>query len=574
LLGPGIVLFASVASLLPGCGQRFSTFNTNEPEPQPWFVEVAEQVGLNFRHQVGGPPVESYFLPHLMGSGAALFDFDNDGLLDIYLIQNGGPGSAATNRLFRQEKDGHFTDVSKGSGLDIAGHGMGVAIGDVNNDGWPDVLVTEYGGVRLFLNKGNGTFTEVTKEAGLDNPHWAIAAAFVDYDRNGWLDLVVVNYLDYDPTRSCAAGVQPPDYCSAREFSGAVTRLFRNRGRIGPVGKSTVRFDDVTLASGLGTRRTAGLSVVCADFDGDGWPDLFVTNDAGPNRLWINQRDGTFREQAVLRGVAYNSAGAVRGNKSAVFGDLEGDSLFDLFVTQASDMTSTIWKQAPRGLFQDQTIATGLQATFWRGTGFGTVVGDFDRDGNLDLAQVNGRVSRNWGKAPVSGAAFWDSYKERGQLFSNGGGGRFRDISPSNAPFCGSAEVARGLACGTFNGGGALDLLVTSVAGRARLYRNAVADSGQWLIIRAIDPALGGRDAYGAEIRLRGEGRQWVRWINPASSYLCSNDPRAHFGLGKVRRVERILVVWPDGVSEAFPPQDTNQVLVLKKGTGVKPDPD
>jgi enediyne biosynthesis protein E4 len=571
LRGCGFSLCWLIALLGSGCRQA------SPPEPgsafsgPPYFIDVTEESGLNFVHQVGSVPLEEYFMPHLLGSGVAIFDFDNDGRPDIYLIQNGGPKSQERNRLFRQGPDGRFTDVSKGSGLDIIGHDMGVAIGDVNNDGWPDVLVTEYGSIRLFLNNGNGTFTEITKEAGLENPLWATSACFVDYDRDGWLDLVVTNYLDYDPTRSCSLReAHGRDYCNPKQFGGTVTKLYHNLGRgLGAKGKS-VRFEDVTLKSGLGLLPGRGLGVVCADFNGDHWPDIFVTNDLEPNRLWINQHDGTFKDEAVLRGIAYDGLGQVAGNMGIGLGDVKGDGLLDIFVSHLNLENHTLWQQGPRGFFQDRTGAVGLARTHWRGTGFGVVMADFDHDGALDIALVNGGVNRSVTGATASGDDFWAPYVQRNQMFANDGAGHFRDISWQNPAFCGHLEVGRGLAYGDLNGDGALDLVATAVAGPARIYRNVAPKRGHWLLIRVIDPSLGGRDAYGAEITVRAGDKRWKRWVNPGSSYLSSNDPRAHFGLGAVERVERIHVLWPDGQEETFDGRATNQAIVLRKGSGSK----
>jgi enediyne biosynthesis protein E4 len=547
----------------------------DEPSAPPWFRDVTEECGLRFVHDAG--PTGGYFMPQIMGSGAALFDFDNDGRLDVYLLQNGGPDSRSTNRLFRQEADGRFKDVSAGSGLDVAGYGMGAAVGDVNNDGRPDVLVTEYGRLRLFLNNGDGTFTDVTKEAGLGSVAWGTSACFFDYDRDGWLDLVVVNYLDYSPSRPCG-DARKPDYCHPNAFGGTVARLYHNLGPLqgknegrGAKAAAPVRFEDVTLKSGLGRLPGPGLGVVCADFDGDGWPDIFVANDSKPNHLWINQKDGTFKEEAVLRGLAYNALGRAQANMGVALGDVSGGGRFDLYVTHLTEETNTLWRQGPRGLFRDETAAAGLAGSRWRGTGFGTVLGDFDHDGALDLAVVNGRVARS--AAPPAGdfppdlAPFWRDYAERNQLFANEGGGRFRDVSPENKPFCGTAAVARGLACGDLDGDGALDLLVTTVAGPARLYRNVAPNRGHWLLVRALDPALK-RDAYGAVVTVRAGGRRWRRWVNPGSSYLCSNDPRAHFGLGPAERVDAVEVLWPDGSAEVFPGGAADRVVVLRKGEG------
>jgi hypothetical protein len=560
--GLGAALGVSVVlACVPGCHRPGTTASTKPTNPC-WFEDITEQAGLRFIHNAG--PTGRYFMPQVIGSGAALFDFDNDGRLDLYVIQNGGPGSGAANQLFHQGPDGRFTNVSKGSGLDITGYGMGVAIGDVNNDGWPDVLVTQYGGLKLFLNNGNGTFTDISKEAGLDSVLWATSAAFVDYDRDGWLDLVVVNYVNYDPSLPCGTPAGRADFCHPRIFEGSVTKLYHNLGKRAEGG---IRFEDATLKAGLARAPGPGLGVVCADFNGDRWPDIFVANDAKPNHLWINQHDGTFKEEAVLRGLAYNAMGKAEGNMGITLGDVDGDGLFDVFVTHLTEETNTLWKQGPRGMFQDRTVASGLSRPRWRGTGFGTVFADFDHDGALDLAVVNGAVRRKETSPAATQDGFWTAYAERNQLFINDGKGIFRDLSGCNAPFCGTAAVSRALVCGDIDNDGALDLLVTAIAGPARLYRNVAPKRGHWLLVRALDPVLK-RDAYGAEITVCAGDRRWTRCINPAFSYLSSNDPRAHFGLGPAERVDSVQVIWPDGTEETFPGQAADRFVLLRKGEG------
>jgi hypothetical protein len=563
LLLPGLLVLA-LCSFGSGCRRDEPPDNSGEAGGPVWFEDVTEKVGLKFVHDAG--PVGSYFMPQQVGSGAALFDFDGDGRLDIYLLHNGGP-RGKKNQLFRQMPDGTFKDVSAGSGLGFSGYCMGVAVGDVNNDGKPDVFVTEYCGVKLFLNNGDGTFTDVTKEAGLSNPGWGTSAAFFDYDRDGWLDLVVVNYVDYDPTWPCRGTHGEPDYCAPKTFKGRVSRLFRNLGpaRAGQGGAPPrVRFADVTERSGLGRLPGPGLGVVCADFDGDGWPDIFIANDGKPNHLWINQKDGTFKEEAVQRGVSVNAMGQAQAGMGIALGDVNGDGLLDLFVTHLTEETHTLWLQGPRGLFQDRTAEAGLIRTRWRGTGFGALLTDFDHDGALDLAVVNGRVSARAKVTDWSLGPFWSKYGDRNQLFRNKGKGQFEDISPQNPAFCGPSNMGRGLVRGDFDGDGAVDLLVTTIGGLARLFRNVAPKCGRWLQVRAFDPALR-RDALGAEVRVRAGTRTWVCLMHPAESYLCSSQPLAHFGLGDVERVDAIEVVWPDGARQTHPGCKTNRRIEVRK---------
>jgi hypothetical protein len=531
-----------------------------------WFQDITQSSGLNFVHDCG--QAGSYFMPQLMGSGCG-FIHDGDGSLYVYLLHQGGP-EGKKNQLFKRQPDGTFRDVSAGSGLDIAGWNMGVAVGDVNNDGLPDVVVTQFGGIKLFLNLGGGHFEDITEEAGLRNPYWGTSAAFFDYDRDGLLDLVVVNYLLYNPDKDCMTPSGRKHFCGPQELPGSCSRLFHNRGsRPASEGKKAARvwFEDVSLSSGIGQLAGPGLGVVCADFNGDGWPDVFIANDGKPNRLWINQKNGTFKDEGPARGAAYSADGNAYAGMGVALGDTAGTGLLDLFVTHLHSETHTLWRQGPAGYFHDLTATARLADSRWRGTGFGTLMADFDLDGALDIALVNGHIVPQ-NEASNPGLGFWERFASRNQLFAGDGAGKFRDLSAETPALCGYWNVGRGLAFDDFDGDGAPDLLVTAVGERARLLRNVVSQRGHWLTVRAWDSRCK-RDAYGAEIRVYAGGRRWLRLVNPAQSYLCSNTPLALFGLGKNDHYDLIEVTWPDcDLPEIFPGGRVDRFLELRKGKG------
>ncbi|MCH7687689.1 MAG: CRTAC1 family protein [Planctomycetes bacterium] len=533
-------------------------------------------------------------------AGAALFDYDLDGDLDIYLIngsledegdrEGNEPSHRATNRLYRQEPSGRFVDVTEGSGLDDAGYGMGVAVGDVNNDGFPDVYVTNYGSDRLFLNQRDGTFLDVTEQAGIDNAVWAASACFVDYDRDGWLDLFVTNYVDYYPSKTCSDPKGQQDFCGPQEFFGTTDKLYHNvSGNVARSGQELsnddgpppIRFVDVSLSARIAQQRGPGLGVACADFNGDRWPDIFVANDRTANFLWINQHDGTFKDAAILRGCAYDLQGRGQASMGVALGDVNGDSSFDLFVSHMAAEANALYLGGDVAGFREAAVSSGLAGPSFPYTGFGTVFADIDHDGDLDLFVVNGRVKRPASRSPQqfthqtkAGSSgpqtFWNTYQEFNQVFLNDGEGRFHEFTSENDRFTSTAEVSRGLAMGDIDNDGDLDFLVTNTAGKARLYRNDAKKTGNWLQVRAVEPTAGGRDAYAAIVTVVAGRQRWTRLVNPGLSYLSSSDPRIHFGLGSNKTVDGIEVVWPDGTTELFEGGAVNCVQILQHGTGQK----
>ena len=503
-------------------------------------------------------------MPESLGSGGGFFDYDNDGDLDIYLVNGAWHGKlknrpALKDRLFRQEVNGSFVDVTESSGLGDTGYGMGVAIGDIENDGDLDVYVTNYGQDAMYRNNGEGTFTNITQQAGINDTAWGASAVFFDYDRDGFLDLYVSNYVSYDSAIVCTDKAGRPDYCGPKGFSGLPDILYHNDG--------DGTFTDVSERAGIITEMYRGLGVVSADFNKDSYPDIYVANDGEPNLLWINRGDGSFQDQAVILGAAVNATGQPEASMGVTAGDADGDQDLDLFMTHLRDEKNTFYRNHGTIRFQDESWAAGLAGISLPYTGFGTGFFDYDHDGDLDLAVVNGRVTRGPLLTSHQPHRYWDDYAEPNFLFQNDGEGHFQPASDQAGAFASTVENSRGLAFGDVDNDGDIDLLVTNEGGPARLYRNDGESKGHWLLIRALDPRLK-RDAIGAEITVVYDGKRQMRLVSPGYSYLCSNDPRVHFGLGSATYVDQILVRWPDGSQEQFAALRADQIITLKKGTG------
>ena len=490
-----------------------------------------------------------------MGSGGAFLDYDNDGDLDIYLIQAAAQG---TNRLYRQEPDGRFVDATEGSGLGDSGYGMGVAVGDFDNDGRVDVYVTNYGPDVLYRNLGGGRFENVTQKAGFEANAWSSSATFCDYDADGYLDLYVAHYVAYDSETRCFKHDGRRDFCGPQEFPGTADSLYRNNG--------DGTFRDVSAAAGIGEVSAPGLGVVCVDLTGDGRLDFYVANDGKANQLWSNRGNGSFVDEAYAAGVALNSFGKEEAGMGIAPGDVDNDGDLDLFLTHLTNETNTLYQNDGALGFQDATNSIGLGMTAIRTTGFGTALIDIDHDGHLDIVVVNGRVAHQPALAGADGGSFWGPYAEPNVVLLRDGG-RFAVVDDAEG-FGAHVEVSRGLACGDVDGDGDLDLLVTSTAGPARLFLNEAPKKGRWLLVRAVDPR-GDRDAHGAVVTITVGERHIVRTASPGYSYLSSNDARAHFGLPAEGAIASITVQWPDGTTERFPPVEANQAIALSKGDGL-----
>ena len=543
------------------------TLQTTEAETNaPLFTEVTSVLGFA---QTEEPwPAGTHALPEIIGSGVALFDYDNDTALDVLHIRFPPPGSTdapASNRLFRQQSDGTFIDVTEAAGIGDAGYGQGVAIGDVDNDGDADVYVTNYGPDAFYRNNGDGTFSLV--EVGTLNEAWGTSATFGDYDRDGYLDLYVANYVQYDPASVCRSKHSAPDYCNPQVFDAAPDRLFRNRG--------DGTFIDVTQETGIAAMPGRGLGVVCLDLTGDGWVDFYVANDGEANQLWVNQTDGTFAEEAIVRGLAFNTYGQPEGSMGIAVGDVNGDMRVDLFATHLSGETNTLYTASPYAVFVDITEVAGFAGRDLLFTGFGCGFLDFDNDTDLDIALVNGRVKRGAILEGANVGEFWNFYAEPNLLFQNSEIGHektaasitFNDVSSRAPDFTEQIEVSRGMAFGDIDRDGDVDMLVSSLDNQIRLFRNDTPPSeNRWLFVRAITQK---RDALGARVTLRAGSRALMGYVLPGTSYLSSNAPIVHFGLGTIDAVDAIEVHWTDGSREKFPGTAANRHVTVHQGKGV-----
>jgi enediyne biosynthesis protein E4 len=570
-------LFAMVMAVAAVCA---CTPDRNASEPakaapaQELFVDATESTGIRFQH-FNGRNGEFYY-PEIIGSGVAVFDYNNDGKLDILVLQGselGGGGNAnatreaCTARLYRNDlvvnpdgtRDLKFTDVTEASRLCSHGYGMGIAIGDYNNDGCADVFITHFGAPnQLFRNNCDGTFTDVTRQAGVaGDGRWGSSATFVDYDRDGFLDLYVANYVDYriQNNQKCYASTSARDYCAPSAYKPVPGILYHNRG--------DGTFEDVSVKSGITSAYGAGLGVMGVDLNGDGWPDIYVANDGNPNQLWINQKNGTFKNEAEIRGCAVNADGVAEAGMGVDIADFDGNGTEDIFLTHLTREKSTLFVNRGAGYFEDRSVETGVAAPSIPFTGFGTVFFDYDNDGWLDIVAVNGAVHLiEELKTPQ------DPYplQQRKQLFHNLGNGRFEETTASAGAVFQILEVGRGLAAGDLDNDGSTDLVISNNNGPLRVVLNKAGSSRPWLGLRLL---AGKRDAYGARVEIRRLGRPTVwRRVRADGSYLSANDPRILAGLGDAPEIQRLTVHWPDGRSERFPVPALRRYATLVEGTG------
>ena len=550
------------------------------PSGEAWFSDGTAAAGIDFIHFNGMSG--RYDFAEIFAPGVALLDFDNDGDLDLYLPQGRPLDPAAprddapaqqeapfplTDRLYRNDLVVHadgsrnlrFTDVSAGSGLDAPGYGMGAATGDFDNDGRIDLYLTRLGPDRLFRNNGDGTFADVSQRIGASHARWGLSASFLDFDRDGWLDLYVGNYVDHRPggDADCSTPTGARNYCGPQRYLPVPDRLYRNRG--------DGTFDDVTAESQIASAYGRALGVVAADFDGDEWVDVYVANDGDENQLWINRRDGTFSNEALLAGVALNHAGMAEAGMGVDAGDFDNDGDADLFVTHLDNETNTLYVNDGSGMFEDRSARARLGAPSLPYTGFGARWFDADNDGWLDLLAVNGAVGI---LHPLVQAGDPFPLHQRNQLFRNLGDGRFEDVSGRAGPAFGLSEVSRGAAFGDLDNDGDVDVVVGNNNGPARLLLNAAGNRNHWLGLRLAggDPP---RDMLGARVGVfRSDGPPFWRRAGSDGSYASASDPRVLMGLGPTATVQRVEVVWPGGRIEEWTDVEADRWLTLTEGTG------
>ena len=551
-----------------------------------YFTDVADRAGLSQANNVFGGVTRKRYLLEEIGCGLALFDYDNDGWLDLFLV-NGtrfegiSTEHPPTNLLFRNNRDGSFTDVTEKAGLVWSGWGQGCCVGDYDNDGYEDLVVTYWGGITLYHNNRDGTFTDVTEKAGLVQkssiPRWNTGCCFVDYDRDGFLDLFVANYVNFDPQ----AAPQPGDSqycryfglsigCGPQGLNGGTNTLYRNRG--------DGTFEDVSERSGIAVPRgpaaptfvaeqwipsgSYGLGVCAADFDNDGWPDIYVACDSVPSRFYHNNHDGTFEEIGSQIGCALNENGVPQGGMGVGVGDYDCDGWLDIVKTNYSDQTANLYHNNGDGTFYDAVFQAGLGANT-KYLGWGVGLFDFDNDGWVDIFMSNGHVFPE-----VDTRQLHVTFKQRKILYKNLGNGRFADVTSISGPAVKEPRPSRGTAFGDFDNDGDIDVAIINMNEPPSLLRNDSRSRNNWLKVKCIG-TKSNRSAIGARVRVVTGRHSQMNEILSGSSYLSQNDFRLHFGLGQSKQADSVEIRWPLGLVESFKNIEANQLLVLQEGRGI-----
>jgi hypothetical protein len=527
------------------------------------FVDVASAAGIGFRHDNAASPEK--FLIETMGGGCGWIDYNQDGLFDLYLV-NSAPTRVYTpphmprSALYKNNGDGTFTDVTAPAGVGAEGlFGMGVAVGDYDNDGFPDLFVLGYGRSILYHNNGDGTFTDVTARAGVENPgRWASSAAWFDYDNDGRLDLVIANYVDWSPERNFYCGDRGRgmrSYCHPDDFHGQPPTLYHNNG--------DGTFTDVSKFSGVGANGGNGLGVVAFDYDNDGWQDIFIANDHRPNYLFHNNRDGTFHEVGYAAGVAVSGEGQFEAGMGADAADTTGSGRLDLIVTHLDMQLARFYQNMGDGTFDDATFRSKLSYATFHMSGFGTRFLDYDNDGRRDLFMANGHVLDNIQRYRADTA-----YAEPKLMFRNLGHGIFENVSDRLGPDFQLPRVSRGAAAADFDNDGDLDILVSNNGQAPQLLRNDGGNANRWLEILLIG-TKSNRDGVGARVKITAGDLELYDQRKGGMSYQSAQDPRLHFGLGGRSNIDTVEILWPSGIATRLSNLKSDQILAVKEGTGL-----
>lgn len=522
------------------------------------FVDCTRKAGIHFIHHTGATGKK--YLPETLGSGCAFVDLDGDGWPDILLL-NGKDftphGQHYLPALYHNNHNGTFTDITRGSGLDIQMYAMGVAVADYDNDGLPDVYITALDGDRLFHNEGHGHFRDVTAQSGIHNANFGTSAAWFDYDKDGKADLFVANYVVWSPQKDlwCSLDGATKSYCTPESYKGTSSKLYRNLGG----GK----FEDVTQKAGLGDATSKSLGVVVFDYNQDGWPDLFISNDTQPSKLYRNNRNGTFTEEGMQAGVAYGEDGVARGAMGVDAADYDHSGRPDLLVGNFSNQMLGLYHNEGNGLFVDEAPASTVGRASLLSLTFGVFFFDFDNDGYPDIFAANGHIEPDINRIQPK-----VQYREAPLLFHNQGNGHFENVSGDMGPDFQHAIVARGAAYADFDHDGDLDVLLSTNNGPALLFTNEGGNRNNWISIR-LNGTRSNRSGLGAVVRIESAlGKQWET-VHSGSSYCSQSDLALHFGLAHDRVIRSLSVSWPSGTRQQFTNVPVNQFLTVDESRGI-----
>jgi hypothetical protein len=527
----GLGITGAWAAPLPAAGLGFR------------LVDVSETAGLRFKHNSGA--YGGKLLPETLGSGCAFLDYDGDGWQDVLLVNGmdwpGHKRQTSTLRLYRNNRNGTFSDVTRSAGLDVEMYGMGVAVGDYNNDGFPDILITCVGQNHLFQNTGKGKFVDVTKSSGLGGRQaFSTSALWFDFDRDGLLDLFVCNYVKWSAEHDvfCSLDGKHKSYCTPEAYRGETCWLFHNRGN--------GTFEDVTATSGIFESSSKSLGVAMLDYDRDGWPDLLVANDTQPNKLYRNQRNGTFKDAAVEAGLAFSAEGKARAGMGVDAADFDNSGVTGVAITNFDNEMIGLYRASGNGNYSDVATQSGVGVASKDKLGFGCAFLDADLDGALDLAVANGHIDET--VRNIHGNV---GYAQPPQLFLNDGKGKFHDVAAEAGGGFSRPKVGRGLAYGDFDRDGDLDLLITTNNGPAYLYRNDQLAGNKSIRIQLVG-TKSNRDAIGASVQVTAGGVRQTRMVKGGSSYLSQSELPLTFGLEKQDRIDQLQIQWPSGASEEY----------------------